>query len=95
MNRTDACAHLTIVSGHCASGPTEIVMADETIREFALHVGDSVPASAIGGTGQYRLGALTIAGAYRVSRPDDPTGSTQPMRRRPASPPSPSTMPAT
>ena len=71
VNRTDFCQHVTIVSGHCAIGPSDMIMSRTAAKALKFSVGDSVPLIARGGSGAYRAGPMTITGLYDVTNPDD------------------------
>jgi hypothetical protein len=69
MSRTDVCAHLIMVSGHCANRPSGIVMSTRSAHEVGLKLGQSFPASFIRSP---RTATLTLVGLYRAGNGSAP-----------------------
>jgi hypothetical protein len=63
MSRTDVCAHLTMVSGHCADRVGAVVISTRTAQELGVKLGQSLTASFVRSP---RTVTLRIIGLYRA-----------------------------
>ena len=70
--RDDICAHLVLVAGRCPSSGQQLLVSTSSAKALRLAVGDSMRLTGLGGSAQYRIGTMRIAGLYQ---PFDSTGN--------------------
>jgi putative ABC transport system permease protein len=89
VGRDDICAHLVLVAGRCPSGGQQLLASTSSASALHLAVGDSVRLTGLGGSAQYRIGTMRIAGLYKPFDSagnywfDRPYSSTAGVRRVP------------
>jgi putative ABC transport system permease protein len=69
VSRSEVCAHLDIVAGHCAEQNGTVVMSTRSAEELGLELGQALVTSP---TRSHRVLSLTIVGLYRAGNPDAP-----------------------
>ncbi len=63
--RDDVCQHLQLATGHCPDGGQQLLVSTSSAAALRLAVGDSLQLTGLGGSAQYRIGTVRIAGLYR------------------------------
>lgn len=63
--RDDVCQHLQLAAGHCPEGGQQLLVSAPSAAALRLAVGDSLQLTGLGGSAQYRIGTLRVAGLYR------------------------------
>lgn len=63
--RDDVCQHLQLAAGHCPDGGQQLLVSASSAAALRLGVGDSLQLTGLGGSAQYRIGTMRIAGLYR------------------------------
>jgi hypothetical protein len=65
VGRDNVCAQLRITAGSCPEAGAQVLMSSSSARVLHLAVGESVQLTGLGGSAQYRIGAVRVAGLYQ------------------------------